>query len=284
MQHPLIQPLLALVQAAGEATLPHWQADVTVHSKADDSPVTAADIAAHQVLAAGLPNLDPAIHVLSEEDCNIPLAQRQQWSRWWLVDPLDGTKEFISGSAEYTVNVALIEHGKVVFGVVGVPVTGAIYYGGAGLGAWCRDKSGQVRPQQMRSAPPEELIVLASKRHSSPAQKALMQGLAEGFPALHVINVGSSLKFCQMAAGQADLYPRLAPTSQWDTAAAQGVLEGAGGQVLNLQGQPLTYEARESYLNPFFMALPRQAVWREQLLVLLQDIQAAAGQSSPACH
>src|SRR5690554_2175547 len=155
MQHPLIQPLLELVHAAGEATLPHWQADVTVHSKADDSPVTAADIAAHEVLAAGLPTLDPEIHVLSEEACNIPLAERQQWSRWWLVDPLDGTKEFISGSAEYTVNVALIERGQVVFGVVGVPVTGTIYYGGAAFGAFCRDADGATRSLHMRSAPQE---------------------------------------------------------------------------------------------------------------------------------
>src|SRR5690554_2535678 len=212
MIHPLIDPVLELVQAAGQATLPYWQANVAVQTKADASPVTAADIAAHKVLAAGLVALDASIPVLSEEDCAIALSERQQWSRWWLVDPLDGTKEFISGSAEYTVNVALIEHGQVVFGVVGVPVTGAIYYGGAGLGAWCRDRNGELREQQMRSAPPEELIVLASKRHSSPAQKALMQGLAEGFPALHVLNVGSSLKFCQMAAGEADLYPRLAPT------------------------------------------------------------------------
>lgn len=276
MMHSLIQPVLELVLAAGEATLPHWQAEVTVHSKADDSPVTVADMAAHEVLAAGLPSLDPEIHVLSEEACDIPLTERQQWRRWWLVDPLDGTKEFINGSAEYTVNVALIERGQVVFGVVGVPVTGAVYYGGDGLGAWCRDKSGESRALKMRAAQHDELIVVVSKRHSSPAQEALLQGLGESFPALHLLSVGSSLKFCQMAEGDADLYPRLAPTSQWDTAAAQGVLEGAGGQILNLQGQPFTYEAQESYLNPFFVALPQQAAWRAQVLALLQTVQGAA--------
>lgn len=275
MTHPLMQPVLELVQAAGAATVPYWQADVTVHSKADDSPATVADIAAHEVLAAGLPSLDPEIPVLSEEDCNIPLAQRQHWTRWWLVDPLDGTKEFINGSAEYTVNVALIERGRVVFGVVGVPVTGALYYGGDGLGAWRREKSGESRPITMRTARADELIVVASKRHSSPAQEALMQGLDESFPTLQLLNVGSSLKFCQLAEGGADLYPRLAPTSQWDTAAAQGVLEGAGGQVLNLQGQPFTYAAQESYLNPYFVALPQQASWRKQVLILLHNIQDA---------
>lgn len=273
MMHPLMSAVLELVQTAGQATLPYWRADVTVQTKADDSPVTAADIAAHKVLAAGLAALDPSIPVLSEEDCEIPFAERQQWSRWWLVDPLDGTKEFISGSDQYTVNVALIEHGRVIFGVVGVPVTAAIYYGGAEFGACCRDAQGATRTLQMRIAPENELVVVASKRHSSAAQEALLQNLTHAFPALDLVNVGSSLKFCQMAEGAADLYPRLAPTSQWDTAAAQGVLEGAGGQVLNLQEQPLTYAAQESYLNPFFVALPQQATWRTQFLAQLQATQ-----------
>jgi len=269
MMETLISPVLGLVQAAGKATLPYWQADVAVHTKADQSPVTAADIAAHNVLVAGLAMLDTSIPVLSEEACDISLAQRQQWTRWWLVDPLDGTKEFISGSAEYTVNVALIEQGRVVFGVVGVPVTGNMYYGGAEFGAFCCDAEGKTRTLHMRVAPDDELVVVASKRHSSSEQETLLQRLHADYPALRLVNVGSSLKFCQMAEGAADLYPRLAPTSQWDTAAAQGVLEGAGGQVLNLQGQPLTYTARDNYLNPFFVALPQQAVWRKQILTLL---------------
>ncbi len=272
MMHPLLSAVLELVQVAGQATLPYWQAKVAVQTKADQSPVTAADIAAHKILAAGLSALDASIPVLSEEDCEIPLSEREQWTRWWLVDPLDGTKEFISGSAEYTVNVALIEHGHVVFGVVGVPVTGCIYYGGLGLGACCREQDAETRALQMRTAPRDELVVVASKRHSSPEQEVLLQSLAQAFPALDLVNVGSSLKFCQMAEGAADLYPRLAPTSQWDTAAAQGVLEGAGGQVLDLSGQPLTYAAQESYLNPFFVALPKYAIWREQVLGLLQVV------------
>lgn len=272
MMQGLINPVLELVQAAGQATLPYWQANVAVQTKADESPVTAADIAAHKLLAAGLSALDPSIPVLSEEDCAIPLSERQQWTRWWLVDPLDGTKEFISGSAEYTVNVALIERGQVVFGVVGVPVTGSLYYGGREFGAHCRDLSGQARSLQMRIAPSDELVVVASRRHSSVGQEALLQSLAATFPALRLVNVGSSLKFCQMAEGLADLYPRLAPTSQWDTAAAQGVLEGAGGQVLNLNAEPLTYAAQDSYLNPFFVALPKHAVWREQFLAGLPAV------------
>lgn len=269
MMHALIEPVLKLVQTAGQATLPYWQTDVAVQSKVDESPVTAADLAAHQVLAAGLVALDASIPVLSEEDCEIPLSEREQWTHWWLVDPLDGTKEFISGSAEYTVNVALIEHGKVVFGVVGVPVTSSIYYGGLEFGSYCRDADGQTRQLQMRATAPEELVVVASKRHSSPEQEALLQDLAEQFPALRLLNVGSSLKFCQLAEGAADLYPRFAPTSQWDTAAAQGVLEGAGGTVINIQGEPLRYHAAADYLNPFFLAFALESPWQPAFMARL---------------
>ena len=267
----LIQGVIQLVHQAGDAILPFWRADVAVTAKADDSPVTAADLAAHHVLVDGLTALDPSIAVLSEEDANIAQHVRAGWTRWWLVDPLDGTKEFISGSEEFTVNVALIEHGRVVFGVVSMPTSGRCYYGGAGIGAWRADGE-QIKPIRVRTVMPagESLTVVASRRHSSPEQEALLAGLREHLGELTLTSVGSSLKFCLLAEGAADCYPRLAPTSQWDTAAAQGVLEGAGGVVLQLDGQPFTYPARESLLNASFLALPAQAPWRETLLALVQ--------------
>lgn len=267
----LIQGVIQLVHQAGDAILPFWRADVAVTAKADDSPVTAADLAAHHVLVDGLTALDPSIAVLSEEDANIAQHVRAGWTRWWLVDPLDGTKEFISGSEEFTVNVALIEHGRVVFGVVSMPTRGRCYYGGAGIGAWRADGE-QIKPIRVRTVMPagESLTVVASRRHSSPEQEALLAGLREHLGELTLTSVGSSLKFCLLAEGAADCYPRLAPTSQWDTAAAQGVLEGAGGVVLQLDGQPFTYPARESLLNASFLALPAQAPWRETLLALVQ--------------
>ena len=267
----LIQGVIELVHQAGDAILPFWRADVAVTAKADDSPVTAADLAAHHVLVDGLKALDPSIAVLSEEDANIAQHVRAGWTRWWLVDPLDGTKEFISGSDEFTVNVALIEHGRVVFGVVSMPTRGRCYYGGAGIGAWRADGE-QIKPIRVRTVVPagESLTVVASRRHSSPEQEALLAGLSEHLGELTLTSVGSSLKFCLLAEGAADCYPRLAPTSQWDTAAAQGVLEGAGGVVLQLDGQPFTYPARESLLNASFLALPAQAPWRETLLALVQ--------------
>ncbi len=263
--HALLPAVIALVERAGAAILPFWRQELAVEQKADDSPVTAADLAANRVLIDGLSALSAEIPVLSEESCAIPLAERAGWDRWWLVDPLDGTKEFIAGSTEFTVNVALVERGQVLFGVVGVPADGRCYYGGAGLGAW-RQRSGQVEAIRVRHAPVEGFTVVASRRHSSPEQERLLGTLGQHFGTLELASVGSSLKFCLLAEGAADCYPRLAPTSQWDTAAAQGVLEGAGGAVLDVRGEPLRYPAREAFLNPHFLALPAEASWREALL------------------
>lgn len=270
MIHRYLPAVIDLVRAAGAATLPYWRRELAVQTKADESPVTAADMAAHRLLFDGLTALDPGIPILSEEDCALPLAERAGWTRWWLVDPLDGTKEFIAGSEEFTVNVALIERGRVCFGVVGIPADGRCYYGGAALGAWCGEVDGTLRPLRTRPQPVGAFTVVASRRHSSPAQEQLLERLRQRFGELALANVGSSLKFCLLAEGSADCYPRLAPTSQWDTAAAQGVLEGAGGEVLDIAGAPLTYEAREGYLNPSFLALPAGADWRDELLDMAQ--------------
>lgn len=271
--HPFIAPVIELAHQAGEVILPYWRADVAVTSKADNSPVTAMDLAAHYLILAGLTALDPSIPVLSEEDADIDQSVRASWQRWWLVDPLDGTKEFIAGSEEFTVNIALIEQGRVLFGVVSVPTSGRCYFGGAGLGAWCSDVNEapkQIHVRQARAAG-EAFTVVASRRHTSPEQERLLDGLSERLGELKLANIGSSLKFCMLAEGSADFYARLAPTSQWDTAAAQGVLEGAGGEVLELSGEPLSYPARASLLNPFFLALPAKAEWRERLLTLARS-------------
>jgi len=238
--HPFIAPVIELARQAGEAILPYWRADVAVTSKADDSPVTAADLAAHHLILAGLTALDPSIPVLSEEDADIDQSVRAGWQRWWLVS---------------------------------IPTTGRCYFGGAGLGAWRSDVNAapkQIQVRQTRAAG-EAFTVVASRRHTSPEQERLLDGLSEGLGELKLANIGSSLKFCLLAEGSADCYPRLAPTSQWDTAAAQGVLEGAGGEVLELNGKPFSYPARESLLNPFFLALPAKAAWRERLLTLARS-------------
>lgn len=268
MSHAYLAPVIGLVRAAGKAILPYWRSDIAITEKSDASPVTAADMAAHHLLVDGLLALDPDIPVLSEEACDLSLSHRAGWTRWWLVDPLDGTKEFIAGSDEFTVNVALIEQGRVVFGVVGIPARGTCYYGGARLGAWRAEEDAPAQELRVRHAHAEDFTVVASRRHTSPAQEQLLGGLRERFGSLQLANVGSSLKFCLLAEAAADCYPRLAPTSQWDTAAAQAVLEGAGGEVLDISGAALTYEARETFLNPSFLALPKGVEWRTELLEL----------------
>ncbi|MDO7900077.1 3'(2'),5'-bisphosphate nucleotidase CysQ [Pseudomonas citrulli] len=271
--HPLMAPVVALALKAGEAILPFWRANVQVNQKADESPVTAADMAAHDVIVAGLAALAPDIAILSEEDADIPQDVRAGWQRWWLVDPLDGTKEFISGSEEFTVNIALVEQGHVVFGVVSMPTSGRYYVGGAGLGAWRGDQGREPLPVAVRNerAAGEAFTVVASRRHTSPEQERLLDGLGASLGDLQLTSIGSSLKFCLVAEGAADCYPRLAPTSQWDTAAAQGVLEGAGGEVLDLSGEPFCYPPRASLLNSSFLALPAKAPWRGKLLELARS-------------
>ncbi|MBB2897317.1 3'(2'),5'-bisphosphate nucleotidase CysQ [Pseudomonas sp. AS2.8] len=271
---PLVLNVIDLVRQAGAAILPHWRQGVAVRQKSDDSPVTAADLAAHRVLADGLARLTPDVPVLSEEACDIPYAARSAWDVWWVVDPLDGTKEFIDGSEEFTVNVALVERGQVIFGVVGIPTRDVCFSGGRELGAF-RIQGEDGLEIGVRTQPEEAFTVVASRRHGSPAQQRLLEELGTTLGEPKLVSVGSSLKFCLLAEGLADFYPRLAPTSQWDTAAAQGVLEGAGGEVLTLDGQPLTYEMRESFLNPHFLALPREAAWRQRVLELAGSLNDA---------
>ncbi len=252
----LLEQVLAIAELAGDAILTIYEqaAPVAVETKSDDSPVTAADHAAHQVIVAKLEALTPEIPVFSEESDKIPFSERSQWQRYWLVDPLDGTKEFINRTGEFTVNIALIESNEPVMGVVTVPLKAQAYVGAKGVGAF-KVESGQWRAISVRPLQPNALTVVGSRRHGAEKLNPLLAKLeADGF-AIDMTSMGSSLKFCLIAEGQADLYPRFALTSEWDTAAAQAVLMQAGGKVLDIDFQPLTYNRKENILNPEFYAL-----------------------------
>jgi 3'(2'), 5'-bisphosphate nucleotidase len=216
--------------------------------------VTAADHAAHRVLAAQLQPLLPNCPVVSEEDA-ASHAQRQSTGRFWLIDPLDGTKEFIARNGEFTVNIALIEDGRSVLGVVFAPASGELYWGGHGLGAFCQrgeETSAIATASVSSTASPqsaEVCRVVVSRSHLDAETQAFIDRLAP----VRLVQAGSSLKFCRVAEGAADIYPRMGPTCEWDTAAAQAVLEGAGGVVLDLHGAPLRY-GKPELLNPFFVA------------------------------
>jgi len=229
--------------------------DLQVSFKADKSPLTEADTRANRLIVEAFRHLTPATPVLSEEGALPPFAERAGWQEYWLIDPLDGTKEFLSRNAEFTVNIALVRNGSPVLGVVHAPVPGTSWLGVPDLGAWKleRDKPWQpIHSARLTSGP---LRVVASRRHGAEALESLLARLAQHFQHVSVVNTGSSLKFCRLAEGSADFYPRLAPTSEWDTAAAQAVLVAAGGAVLKEDLQALRYNAKADILNPSFFAV-----------------------------
>jgi 3'(2'), 5'-bisphosphate nucleotidase len=246
----LLQPVLEIAHGAGRRILEIYQSDFAVEAKEDRSPLTEADMASHREIVAGLKRLTPDIPVLSEESGQIPYEERCRWQEYWLVDPLDGTKEFIKRNGEFTVNIALISDGRTVLGVVHVPVKDTDYYGAEGTGA--RRRIGDAAPEPIRVSRVGEgpIRVVGSRSHRGSSLDGYLARLGDH----EMVPMGSSLKLCLVAAGDADVYPRLGPTCEWDTAAAQGVVEAAGGQVVDLDGQPLRYNTKMEYLNPFFIA------------------------------
>lgn len=249
-----------IARLAGDEIMAVYHQDFSVFEKSDASPLTQADLAAHHCIVALLPGLDAGIPVLSEESADIDWQTRQQWTRYWLVDPLDGTREFVKKNDEFTVNIALIENGEPVLGVVYAPALDGLWVGGRGIGAqWQQDgKHGVARIQQASSP----LRVAASRSHRDETTQAYLDKIGT----VDTLGLGSSLKFCKIATGEIDLYPRFGPTSEWDTAAAQAVLEAAGGGVFSLDGQPLRYNHKQSLLNPYFIAVGDQRIpWQEWL-------------------
>lgn len=262
--------LIAIARAAGDAILTIYNALETanIQTKSDDSPLTEADVAAHNLIARELPKLLD-VPMISEESALPSLAERQAWSTYWLIDPLDGTKEFIARNGQFTVNIALVVNGVPQLGVVHVPVTDETYLGVDQSIAFesatraekyvmgNKQSELQTRSLTQRFANQQPLDVLMSLRHGSAEQTALVAKLQTCWPApLNPLSAGSSLKFCWIAEGRADFYPRLAPTCEWDTAAAQAVLVAAGGMVVRADNLvPLRCNTQETLLNPFFLAM-----------------------------
>lgn len=236
---------------AGQRILDIYQRPFDVDHKDDGSPLTEADRAAHELIVARLRALTPDLPVLSEESKGIDYGQRSAWRRFWLVDPLDGTREFVKRNGEFTVNIALIDNSMPVLGVVHVPVTGVDYLGQHGRGAWKR-QGGVQTPIRVRPYRGGRATVVASRSHRGEQVDRFLQRLAAREGEYDTSSFGSSIKLCLVAEGAADVYPRLGPTSEWDTAAAQCVVEAAGGHVTNLAGQPLAYN-KPDILNPWFI-------------------------------
>ncbi len=266
----LVSELIALTEAAGAAILEIYRTEFDVETKSDESPLTQADLASHRTIEAGLGALTPEIPLFSEESELPPFEDRRSWSRYWLVDPLDGTKEFVNRNGEFTVNIALIDNQQPVLGIVGVPVRDQIYVGVQGQGAYRLSRAGDEPDRiELGGRPMDEstpLVVVASRSHGGERLERYLQSLADTYGSVDRTPVGSSLKLCILAEGEADLYPRLGPTSEWDIAAAHAVLAAAGGDVWAADGSPLTYNSKESILNPEFFAVADATYpWRNKL-------------------
>ncbi len=258
----LREAIIALAREAAKRILEVYDSEFAVDHKDDKSPLTAADLAAHHCIVEGLERLAPDIPVLSEECAeDVPAIVRRQWRRLWLVDPLDGTREFVKRNGEFTVNIALIDDGASVLSVVQAPVTGALWHAQRGRGAFRREGETDV-PLHTRNPALAPLRVAASRSHRDLRTEALMQRIGD----TEAVPLGSSLKFCRLAEGGMDVYPRFGPTSEWDTAAGQCVLEAAGGVVIDPLGRPLRYNQRDTILNGDFLALGDPALpWRQWL-------------------
>lgn len=237
-----------IARAAGRRILEIYEREYKVEHKDDRSPLTEADRAAHELITARLRALTPALPALSEESVQVDYEKRLGWKRFWLVDPLDGTKEFINRNGEFTVNIALIEGHRPVLGVVHVPVTRVTYYACAGQGAFKQQGVGAARAIRSRRFDGGKPIVVASRSHAGKETEAFLKSVGEH----DVVSMGSALKLCLVAEGAADVYPRLGLTMEWDTAAAQCVVEMAGGNVTGLDRRPLVYNKPDLH-NPWFI-------------------------------
>ena len=244
----LLDAIIKLSRQAGERILEIYETDYAIEHKDDETPLTEADMAAHHLIDDGLRALTPEIPILSEESAKIPYAERQQWSCYWLVDPLDGTREFIKRNGEFTVNIALIQDGESVLGVVYAPVLKMSYYARRGAGAFRMEDGHAACPIQTRQPCGSPVMVAGSRSHRGDSLNAYLERLAD----YEIVSMGSSLKSCMVAEGKADIYPRLGPTSEWDTAAAQCVVEEAGGRLTDTMMQTLRYNTKDSLLNPYF--------------------------------
>ena len=244
------QAIIDLAKQAGDAIMDIYQKDFAVYGKSDASPLTEADLAAHHILVEGLERLTN-YSVLSEESSEEIKQERLNWAEYWLIDPLDGTKEFVKKNGEFTVNIALIQHGKPTFGIVYAPALEAFYIGDINNGAYKQSVGQPPVAITVRAKPtvPRDFVIVGSRSHQSDEFKAFIAD----YPGAQIISMGSSLKLCLVAEGKADIYPRLGLTCEWDTAAAHAIVEAAGGQVLHADtNQPLQYN-KENLLNSFFI-------------------------------
>ena len=258
----LIEQLIKISKEAGEAILEVYNTNFDHQIKEDLSPLTKADILSNNIICERLKVITPDIPILSEENSNIPFNTRSLWKQYWLVDPLDGTKEFIKKNDEFTVNIALIENNKPTFGVIYAPILRETFWGSEGDGSFFLDKENNTKKINVSKNVNDPIKIVTSRSHPSDELSRLL-GKIKNYD---LLKVGSSLKFCLIASGQADIYPRLGPTSEWDTAAGEAILKFAGGGVIKLDGRQMKYNETGSLLNESFIALSDKKLAKKYFL------------------
>lgn len=247
----LLENVTAIAKAAGTTIAQYFRTGYQVESKSDNSPLTTADLAAHQLITQQLTELHPQFPMLSEESTKISFDIRRQWETYWLIDPLDGTREFVKGVPEFTVNIALIHQHRPVLGVVNLPMQNTSYMAISGQSAYRENPDGSHDTIRTRSVPQHRPTVCGSRSHAGKSLKIFLEKLGDH----ELLSKGSSIKSCLVAEGSADIYPRFGPTSEWDTAASQCIVETAGGATVDMKFNPLRYNTKDSLLNPNFVVI-----------------------------
>lgn len=247
-----MEPIVALAKKAGCLIMDIYQSDFRVGLKEDSTPLTAADLASHHCIVEGLESHGPRYPILSEESESIPFSVRSQWETFWLIDPLDGTKQFIKRNGEFTVNIALIHQHQPVLGVVYAPAKKLCYFASEGCGAFKQVGDGLPEIIRVQRTVPSIVRVVGSRSHGTEILRLFLHHL-ENDTRIELLSIGSSLKICHVAEGSSDLHPRTSPTSEWDTAAAHCIVKEAGGEICNFFGHPLFYNTKVSLLNPYFL-------------------------------
>jgi len=249
LNEQLIISTIEIAKEAGEAISQIYNSDFDYQIKKDLSPITAADRLSHKIITERLKILTPEIPILSEENCDIPFEVRTQWKDYWLVDPLDGTKEFINNNGEFTVNIALIKNNTPILGVIHIPISHETYWGSKNKGSFYLNANDDAVNISVSNNHQNPIRIVASRSHPSEVLNDVLEKIIN----YEIIKIGSSIKFCHIASGQADCYPRFGPTSEWDTAAGEAIVRYAGGHMVTLNGNLMHYNAKEDYLNPNFI-------------------------------
>ena len=250
LDQSLIENLIRISKNAGEAIMGIYESDFSINTITDQSPLTKADLLSNIIICQSLKEITPEIPILSEESCDIPYQERMKWKQYWLVDPLDGTKEFIKKNGEFTVNIALINKNRPVFGVIHSPVLNETYWGSEDYGSFMQIKDQDPESIRVSKNITEIIRVISSRSHKDNNEISFLNRIGNHTS----LSIGSSLKFCYLAKGQVDIYPRFGKTSEWDIAAGDAILSYAGGRVIDKNNSIFSYNSKESLINESFFA------------------------------